>query len=241
MEIPPLNDATPCLEEPQLHDETEATWPVTESGISQRDSALSRLPAELRNQIYRYVLVSPDPITIPQNGRLPTPGLLLACRQIRRETAEIYWAENVFYAVVTDSMPIGPVIWLEKHEGAGKYIDRLVIKYWVRDEFQPGQKDPKFAVDAHHMDALLLEGGTLQRQGHGIEHIQKQLQPQMIYLLKTYLERWATLVVHLWAAGVRFEVIQRRAPDIDKSAAEKPYLDEWDKLWEKIRKNMKWQ
>lgn len=51
-----------------------------------------RLPAELRNQINEYVLLDYEPIDITGNG----PGLLLACKQIRAESLQMYYQRNIF-------------------------------------------------------------------------------------------------------------------------------------------------
>ncbi|KAF2771265.1 hypothetical protein EJ03DRAFT_334934 [Teratosphaeria nubilosa] len=72
-------------------------------GVGQIPSLLS-LPAELRNQIYRYTLLEKDsidintlPLTFPQ-----TPGLLGACRQTREECLGIYYEENIFRFVINN-------------------------------------------------------------------------------------------------------------------------------------------
>jgi len=61
------------------------------------------LPAELRNQIYRQVLVE-DQITMTPEGAAPLtppPTLLQTCRRIREEAASIYFEENTFAFYVT--------------------------------------------------------------------------------------------------------------------------------------------
>ncbi|KAK4498049.1 hypothetical protein PRZ48_010705 [Zasmidium cellare] len=66
---------------------------------------LFRLSAELRNRIYRDVLVEDDEIPIDTRGdpegagtadRFAQPGVLRTCRQIRSEAASIYYLENQF-------------------------------------------------------------------------------------------------------------------------------------------------
>ena len=62
------------------------------------DNSKSRflsLPAELRNEIYRLVLVEDKRLNIKKD--LPTqPGLLRACRQTRQEGLDIYLQDNYF-------------------------------------------------------------------------------------------------------------------------------------------------
>lgn len=85
---------------------------------------LLTLPGELRNEIYRHLYVSPTPlqasyrpILTPHQGnvapplkRFPRePALALACRQLRREAASLFYAENAFVfaqaALVNDYLP----------------------------------------------------------------------------------------------------------------------------------------
>lgn len=56
------------------------------------------LPAELRNEIYRYALVSTDRIHITTTmiQPPPEPGILYANRQARQEALAIYYHENHF-------------------------------------------------------------------------------------------------------------------------------------------------
>ena len=57
------------------------------------------LPAELRNQIWSYALVSKKPIKVPQKLTPKTPlhpGLLSVNRQVRAECTPIYYGENTF-------------------------------------------------------------------------------------------------------------------------------------------------
>lgn len=57
-------------------------------------SPLLNLPAELRNSIYRLVLLEQNPITVTRT--LQTPGLTQTCQQIRRETIKPWIMENEF-------------------------------------------------------------------------------------------------------------------------------------------------
>ena len=56
------------------------------------------LPAELRYQIYRLVLIEPRDIEISNTTIPQTPGLLAVNRQIRSETRTIYYQNNNFYS-----------------------------------------------------------------------------------------------------------------------------------------------
>ncbi|RMY76479.1 hypothetical protein D0863_01938 [Hortaea werneckii] len=60
-----------------------------------------QLPGELRNQIYRYALVSDKAIEITPTGP-GEPPLLSTCVTIRRETKGIYYPENDFRLLLTD-------------------------------------------------------------------------------------------------------------------------------------------
>ncbi|KAK5720436.1 hypothetical protein LTR17_014993 [Elasticomyces elasticus] len=60
-------------------------------------SPLYRLPAELRNEIFRMALTSDSPIELRPSNE---PALLHTSSQTREETRLVYWAENVFFIMV---------------------------------------------------------------------------------------------------------------------------------------------
>lgn len=55
-----------------------------------------KLPAELRNSIYRYIVVSDDPVYIAPTSIKRHTRLLQTCNQIRGEASRIFCEENVF-------------------------------------------------------------------------------------------------------------------------------------------------
>lgn len=60
-----------------------------------------KLPAELRNSIYRYAVVRISPIDIDATG-LQEPALLWVSKQIRQEAAPIFWSENKLRITTVD-------------------------------------------------------------------------------------------------------------------------------------------
>ena len=62
----------------------------------EQDSLLLKLPAELRNRIYRTALVSSDALDVTDKPRPTEPALLATCKQIRTEALGIYYSENSF-------------------------------------------------------------------------------------------------------------------------------------------------
>lgn len=63
-------------------------------------ASLLGLPAELRNEIYRWSLVVPNTITNNNGATLRQPALLRCCQQTRREGMSIFLAENTFAVFV---------------------------------------------------------------------------------------------------------------------------------------------
>lgn len=59
-----------------------------------RTSRLLNLPAEIRNEIYKLVVVNPSPILVERT--LKPPRLTQVCRQIRLETVGIWLRDNKF-------------------------------------------------------------------------------------------------------------------------------------------------
>ena len=69
---------------------------VVKSNIKQ-DSPLLNLPGELRNRIYRYVVVSSKPVILGQGmASAHRPILALVCRQLYKEVSSIHFEENKF-------------------------------------------------------------------------------------------------------------------------------------------------
>lgn len=66
----------------------------SQSGAHERASLLT-LPPELRNSIYRYVLVPRGSFMITKDNYMQPP-LLRTCRQLRQEASGIYYEENYF-------------------------------------------------------------------------------------------------------------------------------------------------
>lgn len=90
-------------------------------------SALSTLPGELRNRIWRFSLIEPDGVNISGGARLPP--LLSICRQIRQESYEIYFVENTFYF----SMGVDASQWFER---IGAATSRLIRQAHLRQGSQ---------------------------------------------------------------------------------------------------------
>ncbi|KAK5127561.1 hypothetical protein LTR85_006901 [Meristemomyces frigidus] len=79
-------------------------------------SPLLELPGELRNRIYRLLLVEDDeslPITVVKE-RFEEPAILYACSEIRHEATPIYYCENRFCLEVTSFDPRLPLRWTRK-------------------------------------------------------------------------------------------------------------------------------
>ncbi|KAK5120777.1 hypothetical protein LTR85_005843 [Meristemomyces frigidus] len=63
-------------------------------------SGLLKLPAELRNYIYRLALVSDDPIGLLDREWHGRMSLLRANQQLRKETTDIFFGENTFILAI---------------------------------------------------------------------------------------------------------------------------------------------
>lgn len=77
-----------------------------------QDSPLLALAPELRNDIYRHVLVSDAAIDIGSESSATQPSILQTCRQIREEAESIYYHENIFAATAS---PYGMGNYLRVH------------------------------------------------------------------------------------------------------------------------------
>ncbi|KAF2771335.1 hypothetical protein EJ03DRAFT_38981 [Teratosphaeria nubilosa] len=102
---------------------------------------LLELPGEVRNKIYRKVLVEdykqyPGFVTISiPVQRSTVPGLLLACKQIRDETVPIYYCENAF-GIQCPDFDCAQSMWFctkRKHLMQKHRLRRLDQSPWTRD------------------------------------------------------------------------------------------------------------
>lgn len=59
------------------------------------------LPGDLRNRIYRFVLVSGEEIEVESTGP-GEPALLRTCKTTREESIDIYYSENFFNIQIAD-------------------------------------------------------------------------------------------------------------------------------------------
>ncbi|KAK5704101.1 hypothetical protein LTR97_003114 [Elasticomyces elasticus] len=76
--------------------EIDGEEPVLSTSVPIEHTLLG-LPPEMRNAIYRYVLVNPDPLEVsPGRPYAYKPAFLSTCRQIRAEADGIFMNENTF-------------------------------------------------------------------------------------------------------------------------------------------------
>ncbi|KAK4622158.1 hypothetical protein CLAFUW4_06875 [Fulvia fulva] len=137
---------------------------------------LTRLPRELRDRIYIEVLVAIDDINIENleydelwsHEEFPEPGLLRASRQLRYEALPVYYAHNIFRAIVFDEDSTPPLRWLSSIGHAGrKALRQLVIQYQI----SPGtrhqlEQDIEFSLQGSILSALrAILGHHMQRYG----------------------------------------------------------------------------
>ncbi|KAK5699506.1 hypothetical protein LTR97_005634 [Elasticomyces elasticus] len=95
-------------------------------------SPLFRLPAELRNEIFRMALTSDTPIELRPGNE---PALLHTSNQTREETRLVYWAENDFYITIrggtSTSEPYQDIVdrinALDIHKF--RAIPRIIVRY----------------------------------------------------------------------------------------------------------------
>ena len=89
-------------------------------------SPLQRLPAEIRNTIWEYVVTSHKPIRISTTMKLPP--ITQVCEQISNETIGLYYSNNdfVFYLGLAS-------FWSKDIDPQGKVLARgtLTLKLWL--------------------------------------------------------------------------------------------------------------
>lgn len=104
-------------------------------------SPLFKLPAELRNMVYRYAIVTDDRVLINKSLGIPEPGLFSACKVLRSETLTMFHLENKFTCVSRDYDPAVVLLVCRKFQNPSlaaslrkvKSIDMEIHHYGLRD------------------------------------------------------------------------------------------------------------
>lgn len=93
-------------------------------------SPLNKLPAELRNSIYRMVLVDESPVKVNKKSVLERTALLHTCAQIREEAKGIFY-ENAFH--ITCGAGDGKIsaAWVKQVEGNLHGIPGITVTFEV--------------------------------------------------------------------------------------------------------------
>jgi hypothetical protein len=116
-----------------------ATTPPTEKD-SDLGPTFSKLPAELRNAVYRYVLTSSGDVELDLKVISKLTNLFRTCKQIRSEATKIFWAENTFTVFLNKPVNTEEVLYGGKAACACKLLQfagrmnansvlRLIITY----------------------------------------------------------------------------------------------------------------
>lgn len=108
-----------------------------------KKASLLKLPPELRNQIYRYVLTGEQRISLRGPAMSQQPGILRASKQLRTEISRIYYLENKFLLTIKDCKLVSqPQHWIfslpdgsesvTHYEGRASWIN---LKDWLRKSY----------------------------------------------------------------------------------------------------------
>lgn len=127
---------------------------------------LLALPAELRNHIYRGVLVAKGPVKITAQS-YKQPPLLQARDMIRAETLSLYYGGNLFHLTMHGFVSTAAATWWQ-HSSIARHLRRhhSNVKYsteagrqlrtdqilWLRRIYQ--RKLPGHALSAHDEEAF---------------------------------------------------------------------------------------
>ena len=117
--------------------------------IALEQSALLRLPGELRNQIYRHALLSESPVAVTNQG-FKEPPLLLACCQLRREAIGVFYEENEFYVYIPSYNSANLMKWTKKARVLHKEHGVEAKCEGTTDCKIPNWKNPKRWLKRYH-------------------------------------------------------------------------------------------
>ena len=114
-----------------------ATAAILDSDILRTSSSsfVTRLPPELRNRIYRLILVANEPINIVESEIKYYTALLKTCRQLRSEASQIFFAENRFCAAFAVDAKVTAVDWLSSigRKQAGQITALSIVPQTAKD------------------------------------------------------------------------------------------------------------
>lgn len=106
-------------------------------------TALAKLPGELRNTIWRHILIEPEAVVVIQKSIRVFP-IFGTCRQIREECQGIYFGENDF-VLLTDTLNLELYPYKQWFDRIGRraasLIGTLLLQHkrdWTRKGFGEG-------------------------------------------------------------------------------------------------------
>ncbi len=93
-------------------------------------SSLLQLPAELRNQILRYLVTQPEPITLynPDSPFTINVNILYTCRQLRTEATWFLLHKNVFEIAIDSRGPVVSLLFSKYHSVCEYRADEAVAE-----------------------------------------------------------------------------------------------------------------
>lgn len=174
------------------------------------------ISGELRNRIYREVLVLPESVHVASTG-YEHPALLHTCKQVRQEATSIFFQENVF-AFAIDRFDSTPLIRFRNRAPSMALIGGPFQQGpWLRDQSPNWQNLEEWLNQFYHCNCI----GS----------------PTPEYMLKIGAEVMGRLTLYYIIGGM-FEIVkQARVAGISWSIAKKmfeghrPILIALDKAW----------
>ena len=94
------------------------------------ESLLFKLPPELRNEIYRYAIISNRDLPVTKSHGIPDSALLSVSKLVRFEAYEIFYRENVFTYIAHDYDPATLILGYRKLSGRAPFSS-VRLKHYV--------------------------------------------------------------------------------------------------------------
>lgn len=129
------------------------------------ESRLTKLPAELRNQVYRYVVVSEEAINITRPPIRAHTALLQVCKQMRTEATKMFYSENTFRVPEGHVKSVDLTSWITSVVGKDNatFISSLKIALPAFDVIKPdllSEAVEEIATAAASLGAAALKVGV---------------------------------------------------------------------------------
>jgi hypothetical protein len=110
-------------------------------------SRLLTIPPEMRNYICKYAVVEAEPIVVDAKRGFKEPGLLLACKHLRKEAGPVFYHVNKFFLDQQDHNSDMLILWKAKRIAIQKELTIKPMALAINPMQTPSWPNVKVWID----------------------------------------------------------------------------------------------